>query len=78
MLREALDRKGAAPEHDVVLAMVAEPDVVSLPAFTPPVTTPAGGGGLNRLTTWCLVVGGIPKRAGAAMKPGGRDGSVRF
>jgi hypothetical protein len=35
-----------------VLAVVAEPHVVSLPAFMPAVTSPAGVGGLNRLTTW--------------------------
>jgi hypothetical protein len=46
------------PEHDVVLAVVATPDVVSLPAFMPAVMSPVGVGGLNRLTTRFLVSAG--------------------
>jgi hypothetical protein len=51
ILRLVLDRKGAAPEHDVMLAVVAAPDVASFPAFMPPVMSPANVGGLNRRTT---------------------------
>jgi hypothetical protein len=48
--------------------MVAAPDVAPFPAFMPPAMSPEASGGLDRLTTWLLVVGGIPKRAGNAAR----------
>jgi hypothetical protein len=47
----------------LVPGVVAEPDVVSLTAFMPAVTSPAGVDGLNRRTTG-LVVLGAPTPAG--------------
>jgi hypothetical protein len=57
----------------VVLTVVAAPDVVSLPAFMPPVMSPAGVGGLNRRITKDLVVG-TPR--GSAGREGGFIGSL--
>jgi hypothetical protein len=71
MPREAVGQKGATPEHHLVLAVVAEPDVVSFPAFMPAVTPPAGSGGLNRLTTKSLVVSRITRRRGRSRHPDG-------
>jgi hypothetical protein len=68
----------ATPEHHVVLAVVATPDVVSLPAFMPAVMSPVGVDGLNRLTTRLLTVGRIPKRAGNTARLGRTRSGVRF
>ena len=62
-----------------MLAIVATPDVVSFPAFMPPVTSPAGCGGLNRRTTRrSVIVGraGCLSLRGRSRHPDGRPGVV--
>jgi len=57
MPREALGQQGRLSVPHAVLAVVAEPDVVSLPAFMPAAMSLEASGGLNRLTTGLVVVG---------------------
>jgi hypothetical protein len=59
----------ATPEHHLVLAVVAEPDVVTLPAFMPTVTPPEASDGLNRRTTGLVVVRQDAQSSGSTTPP---------